>query len=65
MLDALKNFAGEKVASLVEDAPDDNVARIVGSWPATFDISRALSLGFKGDGLLEQTIEEYVEDYRR
>lgn len=64
MLDALKNVAGEKVASLIEEAPGDNVGRIVGSWPAEFDITRATSLGYQKDGSLVQTIREYIEDYR-
>lgn len=63
MLDALLQISGEKVRALVMDAPDSSVEKIVGSWPAEFNISRAIELGFQQDGDLVKTIQEYLEDY--
>ena len=39
------------------------MAKIVGSWPARFDVSRARELGFRGDGELVETLREYLEDF--
>ena len=63
MLEALEEVGGKKALNLVEDQPDQAVARIVGSWPATFDISRAKKFGFQEDGLLAHTLAQYLEDF--
>ncbi len=42
---------------------DDNIARIVGSWPQAIDGSRALSLGLPVENQLEDIVEYYIEDY--
>jgi len=63
MLNALESIGGQEALSLLEEKPDDSVAKIVGSWPAKFDTSRAQSLGFQEDGTLVQAVEEYLEDF--
>lgn len=63
MLDALEIVGGKSSLSLIEEIPDETVARIVGSWPARFDVSRARELGFQDDGPLLQTVEQYIEDF--
>ena len=63
MLDALIQIGGKQVRQFVKEVPDSSVERIVGSWPAEFDISRAIELGFQPDGDLVKTIKEYLEDY--
>lgn len=63
MLDALRQVGGQKALDLVKEEYDENVSKIVGSWPAVFDISLAKRLGFWEDGSLEQTVQEYVEDF--
>lgn len=63
MLNALLEVGGEKALNLVEDIPDDGVEKIVASWPAHFDVSRAKQLGFQDDHSLKETIKEYIEDY--
>ncbi|KAH0363969.1 hypothetical protein KCU65_g7031, partial [Aureobasidium melanogenum] len=63
MLSALAEVGGKKSVALVEDRPDQAVESIVGSWPATFDVSRADSLGFAGDVSLVQAIKDYTEDF--
>jgi nucleoside-diphosphate-sugar epimerase len=63
MLQALKDVGGEKALSLVEEKKDPAVEKIVLSWPALFDTTRAKELGFMDDGPLERTVQGYVEDY--
>lgn len=63
MLDALEQVGGKDALDLVEEKPDAAVANIVGSWPARFDVSRAIKLGFQGDGSLVRTLQEYLEDF--
>jgi nucleoside-diphosphate-sugar epimerase len=63
ILDGLKEVGGEKALEQVIEKPDPAVQQIVGSWPAIFDIKKALSMGFHPDGSLAQTIRQYIEDY--
>jgi nucleoside-diphosphate-sugar epimerase len=63
MLSALEQVGGKKALDLVEEKPDEAIARIVSSWPARFDVSRAETLGYRGDGPLIQTLQEYIEDF--
>lgn len=64
MLTALKAVGGQEVLDLVEEKRDAAIEKIVGSWPAKFDTSKAKSLGFTDDGTLEQTLQQYMEEYR-
>jgi nucleoside-diphosphate-sugar epimerase len=63
MLDALADVGGTKALSLIEESRDPKVEKIVGSWPALFDTTKAKTLGFQDDGTLANTVREYVEDY--
>ncbi|KAI4206246.1 MAG: hypothetical protein LQ346_001217 [Caloplaca aetnensis] len=63
MLAALKAVGGQKALDLVEEKRDATTEKIVESWPAKYDTARAKQLGFKEDGTLEQTLQEYLEDY--
>lgn len=64
MLQALADVGGEKASRLVQEKPDANVEKIVGSWPAEFDVSKARKLGFHDDVPLSQAVRDYVEDYQ-
>lgn len=63
MLDALGRVGGQKALELVRDEYDEGTARIVGSWPARFDVKLAYELGFERDVGIEKAIREYLEDY--
>ncbi|KAL3458875.1 hypothetical protein BJX64DRAFT_301702 [Aspergillus heterothallicus] len=63
ILDGLQEVGGEQALKQVVEKPDDAVQKIVGSWPAIFNIEKALDMGFHPDGSLAQTIREYIEDY--
>jgi D-erythronate 2-dehydrogenase len=49
-------------AALVRRAPDPEIARIVGTWPAAFDPLRAPTLGFARHEKLQEVIESFVAD---
>ncbi len=61
MLQALKDVAGPKVASLVTVQPDATIRRIVGGWPPRFDCQRTHKLGLKADASYRAVIEQYIE----
>lgn len=63
MLSALGEVGGEKALRLVQESYDESVAKIVGSWPARFNISRARELGLNEDVSLVQTVRDYLTDY--
>lgn len=47
----------------IEDAPDDTIRAIVGSWPIALETSKAIALGCPQDSDIETIIEAFVEDY--
>ncbi|KAL4875207.1 hypothetical protein BJY04DRAFT_202586 [Aspergillus karnatakaensis] len=63
ILDGLKVVGGEEALGRVIEKPDPAVQKIVGSWPAVFDVQKALTLGFHSDVDLAETIRAYIEDY--
>ncbi len=65
MVAALAAVAGPEVAARISFAPDPAVERIVQSWPAAWDASRALALGLRGDNDIETIIRVYVEEELR
>lgn len=64
MLQTLVEVGGEKAGKLVEEKHDANVEKIVASWPADFDVSKAKALGFYDDVPLTQAVRDYIEDYQ-
>jgi nucleoside-diphosphate-sugar epimerase len=62
ILDALEKVAGKETRALVKEKRDETIQRIVLSWPAKYDTSRAKSLGFAEDVGLEQTIRDFVDE---
>jgi nucleoside-diphosphate-sugar epimerase len=62
MVDALRIVGGEKAAERVRWERNPLVERIVGSWPAAWDVTRATMLGLTGDTNFEAIVRAYVED---
>ncbi|XP_028177028.1 uncharacterized protein LOC114364878 [Ostrinia furnacalis] len=62
MLDALKTVAGESVASLVRFEEDKMISGMVATFPAKFDNSRALKLGFEVDSNYADIIRAYIRN---
>ena len=65
MLAALRAVAGDEVANRVRFQRDELIERIVGSWPAAWDVSRARSLGLTADASFEAIVRAYIEDELR
>ena len=62
MVDALRTVAGDEAVARIRWERNPVIERIVGSWPAAWDVSRATALGFEGDGSFEAIVRAYVED---
>ena len=59
MIDALQQSAGAEVAARIRFEPDAAVARIVMTWPARLDASRARALGCKQDADFAAILRQY------
>jgi nucleoside-diphosphate-sugar epimerase len=64
MIATLERVAGREVASRIAFGRDPAVERIVGSWPARFDVARALALGFSRDPDFEDLIRILMSEDR-
>lgn len=64
MIEALARVGGPEAAARIDFREDPGVRRIVSSWPARFDVGRALELGFGRDAGIETLVREFVADER-
>jgi len=62
MAQALTRVAGNEVAARIEWRPDERVEQIVASWPAAWDTTRALEMGFKPDADFDSVIRAYQSE---
>lgn len=61
-IEALREVAGNDVAALIRDEPDNRILAIVEGWPRDFEPARATSLGFRAEDSFRQIIETYIAD---
>ncbi|KAM3539106.1 hypothetical protein ARSEF1564_007964 [Beauveria bassiana] len=62
MLQALREVGGEEAVGLVRrEEPDEEAARLFKSWPAGFDVERALGIGFEPAGTFLEAVKEFAE----
>ncbi|KAG5662643.1 hypothetical protein KAF25_005061 [Fusarium avenaceum] len=59
ILDALKEVGGEEALAHVEEQRDPAIEAIVSSWPAKFDVLRALGLGLDADGKVLDAVKAF------
>jgi nucleoside-diphosphate-sugar epimerase len=59
---ALRAVAGEAVAARIRFEPDPAVMRLVRTWAARFDTSRARQMGFAADADMASIVRAYLED---
>ncbi|QIW98721.1 hypothetical protein AMS68_004239 [Peltaster fructicola] len=65
MLQALKDVGGDKAVSLVKrEQPTAEIKSILDSWPVRFDVSKALSLGFKADQPFKDTVQDFADSLK-
>jgi hypothetical protein len=61
MLDSLERLGGPAARARVRCAPDELVMRIVGSWPADMDASRATRAGFEADANIDDVLRQHLQ----
>jgi hypothetical protein len=61
ILDALESVGGASARALVRFEPDPLIERIVASWPAQVNGSRALALGLRPDPDFISIVRAYAE----
>jgi nucleoside-diphosphate-sugar epimerase len=61
-IDALRRVAGERAVRLIRREPDESIMRIVRTWAAAVDATRALRLGFVAEGSFDEIIRVHIED---
>jgi len=61
-IDALRRVAGERAVRLIRREPDESIMRMVQTWAAALDATRALRLGFSAEGSFDEIIRVHIED---
>ena len=61
-IEALRRVAGEGAVRLIRREPDPAIMRMVDSWAAALDASRAERLGFVAETSFDEIIRVHVED---
>lgn len=61
-IEALRRIAGDKIAALIREEPDETVARIVHGWPTRFEAKRAKELGFVAETSFDDIIRVHIDD---
>lgn len=62
MIEALKRIAGEEVAALIREEPDELIQKVVMGWPKCFNPQVALKLGFVAEKSFDEIIQVYLDD---
>jgi len=62
MVEALRRVAGDTVADRVTWQREERIENIVGTWPAAWDATRAVELGFQSAASFDDVIRGYMED---
>ncbi len=62
MIATLRDIAGEKTVSLIQEVPDDAIWAIVQNWPTRFEAKRGRDLGFVADKDFGAIIHAHIED---
>jgi hypothetical protein len=61
MMDSLARVGGSDKLDLLEMKDEPTLKKILDSWPASFDNTKALDLGFVRDTGFDQIVRDYVE----
>ncbi len=61
-IEALRRVAGEQAVRLIRREPDESILRIVQTWAAALDASRAVRLGFTAESSFGEIIRVHIED---
>ena len=58
----LKELKGKEILDLIETNIDEDVYKMVQTWPIDFDTSRALDLGFVKDNSISDVIKLFMKE---
>lgn len=61
-IEALQRIAGNDLAKLIREEPDEAVWKIVQNWPTRFDARRARELGFKAKESFDEIIRAHIDE---
>ncbi len=61
-IEALRRVAGDKIAGLIKEVPDETIIKIVAGWPRNFSTKRAEGLGFVAEKSFDDIIRIHIED---
>ena len=61
-IESLRRIAGDKIAKLIREEPDETIIKIVAGWPRNFDAKRAQSLGFRADRDFDSIVRAHIDD---
>ncbi|SPO07183.1 related to nucleoside-diphosphate-sugar epimerase [Cephalotrichum gorgonifer] len=64
ILDALREVGGDEAVRLVREEKDPGIEAIVWSWPARFDVTRAMRLGMEGDVSLVENVRVFAREVK-
>ena len=64
ILNALEVVGGMEARARVTEERNPQIEGIVGSWPALFDVSKALQLGLAQDADIVTTVKDFAERLR-
>lgn len=59
MIDSLLRVGGEDKLKYITEKDDEDMKRILYSWPGTYDNTRGLSLGFKRDDSFDDIVRQF------
>lgn len=62
MLTSLKIMTDQATLDRIQFKPDEAINKIVSSWPAAIDNTRALALGFTADSNFDNFIQQHIAD---
>lgn len=61
-IEALARIAGDDVAALVRDEPDETIWAIVKNWSTRFEAKRARELGFTAETSFDDIVKIHIEE---
>jgi nucleoside-diphosphate-sugar epimerase len=60
-VEALRRIAGDAVAARVVFKPVERIQRMIVTFPARFETSRAVQMGFRADTGIDAIVKDYIE----
>jgi len=61
-IEALRRVAGEQAVRLIRRERDESIMRMVQTWPARLDATRAVRLGFAAESSFDEIIRVHIDD---